>query len=61
LVSPWYWGLGIRITPKGMLYNIQSRKALALRYVYQGKEKEILIGSKDRSQLETLLKANFVK
>ncbi len=51
LKTPWYWGLGIRMTPNGWLYNIQSREALELTYTINGTENRILIGSNQRTEL----------
>jgi len=51
LKTPWYWGLGIRITPNGWLYNIQSRETLDISYTINGKAERILIGSNQRDEL----------
>jgi len=55
LKTPWYWGLGIRMTPKGWLFNIQSRESLCINYMFNGKENRILVGSKDREMLKNSL------
>jgi len=57
LITPWYWGLGIRMTPKGWLYNIQSRKALEVIYLKDQKEKKFLVGSDKREKLKAELLA----
>ena len=31
--TPWYWGVGIRYTPKGKLYSIHGTKALRIEYI----------------------------
>lgn len=41
---PWIYGLGIRFTGKGMLYNIQGRDAVEISY-FDGKKKTVLIGN----------------
>lgn len=52
LKTPWYWGLGIRMTPKGWLYNIQSRETLEINYTKDGKKANLLIGSNQRGELK---------
>lgn len=42
--TPWFYGLGIRFTGKGMLYNIQGFHAVEIYYL-DGKKKTVLIGS----------------
>lgn len=42
--TPWYWGLGIRFTPNGWLYNIHSLNALLVDYTEGGKLRKISIG-----------------
>ena len=55
----WYWGLGIRITPKGMLYNIQGLKAVRLEYISKGKHKKVMVGSPEPEKLALRLKQVF--
>lgn len=59
--TPWYYGLGIRITPKGMLYNIQGSKALDIKYISNGKNKKIMVGSSEPERLKQALDDNFKK
>ena len=49
--TPWYYGLGIRITPKGMLYNIQGTRAVQLEYMHNGELKTVLVGSPEPEEL----------
>jgi hypothetical protein len=49
--TPWYLGLGIRVTDKGMLYNIQGQNAVEISYV-KGKVKTVQIGSNDALALK---------
>ncbi len=58
--TPWYWGLGIRITQDGMLYNIHSSKALKIKYRFAQKSKTVLIGSKEPTELENSLREVFI-
>lgn len=43
--TPWYYGLGIRFSPKGMIYNIQSLNAVKINLSKNGKSKTLFIGS----------------
>lgn len=54
--TPWYYGLGIRITPKGMLYNIQGSKALEIKYISNGKSKLVMVGTPEPKRLQQALK-----
>jgi amino acid permease len=56
--SPWYYGLGIRFTPKGMLYNIQGSKAVQVTYA-EGKNKTVLIGTNDPENLKKALETKY--
>jgi len=58
---PCYYGLGIRITPKGMLYNIQGSKAVNILYTSNGKRKSIMVGSPEPEQLKKALENNWNK
>ncbi|TNE80628.1 MAG: hypothetical protein EP332_06965 [Bacteroidetes bacterium] len=49
--TPWYYGFGIRITPQGMLYNIQGRTALVVYYERNGKPKKVMIGTDKPDEL----------
>lgn len=53
--TPWYYGLGIRVTPKGTLYNIQGSKAVMIKFRSKGKSKSILVGSPEPAQLKKAL------
>lgn len=53
--TPWYWGFGIRITPKGMLYNIHGSKAVEIVYVKNGKQKSVMVGTPEPEQLKRAL------
>ena len=57
--TPWYYGLGIRITPKGMLYNIQGSRAVEIKYVSNGKSKSVMIGTLEPERLKQALEDNF--
>ena len=52
--TPWYYGLGIRFTSKGMLYNIQGSSAVEISYL-DGKSKTVLIGSNDPNALREFI------
>ncbi|MEO9512305.1 MAG: hypothetical protein ABJN84_06390 [Flavobacteriaceae bacterium] len=57
--TPWYWGLGIRMTPKGMLYNIQGSKAVKIEYISKGERKSVMVGTPEPEQLKKALDHNF--
>ncbi len=59
--TPWYYGLGIRITPKGMLYNIQGSKAVNIEYTSNGKSKSVMVGTPEPEQLKKALEDNWKK
>jgi hypothetical protein len=59
--TPWYYGLGIRVTPKGMLYNIHGLKAVAIKYFRNGKEKSVMVGTDEPGLLAQAIKLNFRK
>ncbi len=56
---PWYWGVGIRITPKGWLYSLSRFKAVIIKYRTKGKEKTTLIGTSEPEELMSAIKQNF--
>lgn len=58
---PWYYGLGIRLTPKGMLYNIQGAKAVSIEYTSNGKRKSVMVGSPEPERLKEALEENWKK
>lgn len=45
--TPWYYGWGIRFTPKGVLYNIYGRDAVMIRYSDNSKTLTIMIGTEE--------------
>lgn len=57
--TSWLYGFGIRITLKGMLYNIQGRDAVRISYVEDGKSKTVTIGSEDPDKLKTFLEKKY--
>ena len=57
--TPWYYGLGIRLTPKGRLYNIQSFKAIKLDYLVNHSHKRVMIGTPEPEVLKKILEENF--
>lgn len=59
--TPWYYGLGIRITPGGMLYNIQGTKAVEIKYISNNKSKSVMIGSPEPERLKSVLDESFRK
>lgn len=56
----WIYGLGIRYTSKGMLYNIQGRNAVEISY-QDGKEKTVLIGCKEPIELKGFIEKAFLR
>ena len=58
---PWYYGLGIRITPKGMLYNIQGLNALKLVYQKKGNLKTVMLGTPEPEVLKRYLESHFLE
>lgn len=56
--NPWYYGLGIRIIPKGMLYNIHGLDAVEIIYE-DGREKMVRIGSDEVHVLKAYLENKY--
>ncbi len=56
--TPWYAGFGIRITEKGMLYNIQGLNAVEISYL-KGTNKTVQIGSNDALGLKHFLEKAY--
>ena len=54
--NPFYYGFGIRIIPGGMLYNIEGRDAVEIRYDQEGKD-IVRIGCKDCAGLMRAIEA----
>jgi hypothetical protein len=48
--NPWYYGWGIRIIPKGMLYNISGTAGIELKF--KDTERLVRIGTKNSTQLK---------
>lgn len=51
---PWYYGWGIRLTPKGTLYNVSGTRAVHLRL---GNGNQLLVGSDEPERLAAVLVA----
>ena len=47
--NPWYYGWGIRLIPKGMLYNISGSRGIELKFI--DSNRVVRIGSKDPRRL----------
>jgi len=58
-IVPWYYGLGIRITPKGMLYNIRGNKTVKMEFQKKGVNKTVMIGTSDPESLKRFLDRHF--
>jgi hypothetical protein len=56
--NPWYYGLGIRFTPRGMLYNIQGRDAVEIEY-FRGISRRVCIGSDDSRNLKRFIERKY--
>ena len=56
--NPWYYGLGIRFTPRGMLYNIQGRDAVEIEY-FRKTPRRVRIGSNDCQNLKRFIEQTF--
>jgi len=54
VINPWYYGWGIRIIPKGMMYNISGAKAVELRF--NDTTRVFRIGTKDSVRLQEEIK-----
>jgi len=61
--TPWYYGLGIRITPRGMLYNVHGSKAVQITYKdvrsSDGKHKTVIIGTNDPEPLKDFIQKRY--
>ena len=55
----WWWGIGIRITPKGWLYNVAMGPAVLIHYEKEGKRHSLFIGSPEPEVLISAIHANF--
>ena len=57
--TPWYYGLLIRATAEGMLYNIQGFKAVRITLIKNGKKKSFMVGTPEPEKLKKVLEDNF--
>jgi hypothetical protein len=48
---PWYYGIGIRLTPKGWLYNVKFGKSIIMKT----KHKTFLVGTDDANTIKKIL------
>lgn len=55
--TPWYYGIGIRITSEGMLYNIRWGHAVEIKYISKGKSKTVMVGSANPLELKNVLES----
>ncbi|GEM_PF-573482 len=56
---PWWYGLGIKITSKGWMYNIQGRDVVMLKYQKGASKESIMIGTAQPEELKKSLMENF--
>ena len=52
-VTPWYYGIGIRFSPKGILYNTKSGKAIILKM--KDGSKTVLFGTNNFDKIRKIL------
>lgn len=57
--NPWYYGLGIKIIPNGMLYNVHGLNTVEL--TFKKKQKIIRIGSRDSKKLKLEIDSRLTK
>jgi hypothetical protein len=61
--TPWYYGFGIRFTPRGMLYNVHGVKAVQITYrdskTGNGNLKTVMIGTVDAVGLCEFIKGQY--
>jgi hypothetical protein len=50
---PWYYGIGIRVTPYGVLYNVKPGKAIRLKSKIENKI--FLVGTNDFEEIQKIL------
>lgn len=50
---PWYYGIGIRLTPKGWLYNVKIGKAIFIQN--KKKTKTFLVGTDEFDTIKSIL------
>ena len=61
---PWFYGFGIRVVSKGMLYNVSGLNGVELNYVEQkpgkdSKQKTVWLGSNDGYSLQEAIKTLY--
>jgi hypothetical protein len=64
--TPWYFGLGIRVTPKGMLYNVHGLKAVQITYLEGNNQetdrlKTVTIGTRDPENFMNYLNSDYLQ
>ncbi|MEZ4721005.1 MAG: hypothetical protein R2813_03905 [Flavobacteriales bacterium] len=59
--TKWWWGIGIRFTPRGMLYNIHGLDAVAINYYNGKRDKTVMVGSSQPEKLKAAIDAHFAK
>lgn len=52
----WYYGIGIRLTPKGTLFNVKINNAI--RFTSKSKDKTFLIGTDHYDEIKAVLEEN---
>ena len=57
--NPWYYGMGIRIIPRGTLYNIQGIDAVEIIYEDGRRERMVRIGSDEVHILKAFLDIKY--
>lgn len=55
-ITPWYYGIGIRFTPKGILYNSKFGKAIIFRM--KDNSKTVLFGTDNFKKIKKELQEN---
>ncbi len=51
--TPWYYGIGLRITPHGILYN--TKTGFAIKLTSSKNAKSVLIGTSEYEKIKTIL------
>jgi hypothetical protein len=57
IVYPPYYGYGIRLIPKGILYNVSGKHAVELKF--NNKKRVVLIGTNDWENLKQAIEKNL--
>lgn len=55
----WWWGIGIRITPRGWLYNVAMGPAVFVSYEKGGTKHSLFVGTAEPEELIRAIHANF--